>query len=81
MPDRPQKITFADMCEMSMGASGLLIYCSDYRCSHSQAISGDQWPEDVRLSDLESRGLLGLRQARRRRTGFGRASGVDPQSW
>ena len=32
---------------------GLLIYCSDYRCSHWIAISGDRWPDDVRLSDLE----------------------------
>ncbi len=29
------------------------VYCSDYRCSHSTAISGDRWPDDVRLSDLE----------------------------
>jgi hypothetical protein len=28
-------------------------YCADYRCSHSLAISGDAWPADVRLSDLE----------------------------
>jgi hypothetical protein len=32
---------------------GLLICCSDYRCSHWIAISGDRWPDDVRLSDLE----------------------------
>jgi hypothetical protein len=31
MPDRPQKITFADMCDM--GVRGILIYCSDYKCS------------------------------------------------
>jgi hypothetical protein len=24
-----------------------------YRCSHSIAISGDHWPDDVRLSDIE----------------------------
>ena len=45
MPDRPTKITFADMRDM--GVHGILIYCSDYRCSHSIAISGDQWPDDV----------------------------------
>jgi hypothetical protein len=28
---------------------------SDYRCSHWTAISGDRWPDDVRLSDLEPR--------------------------
>jgi hypothetical protein len=48
---RPQKITFADMRDM--GVRGLLIYCADYRCSHSTAISGDRWPDDVRLSDIE----------------------------
>ena len=53
MPDRPQKITFAEMREM--GVRGLLIYCADYRCSHSIAISGDAWPDDARLSDIEER--------------------------
>jgi hypothetical protein len=37
------------------GVRGPLIYCSDYHCSHWIAISGDQWPDDVRLSDLEPR--------------------------
>ena len=45
------KITFAEMRDM--GVRGLLIYCSDYKCSHSTAISGDRWPDDVRLSDIE----------------------------
>ena len=52
MPDRSQKITFAEMRES--GIHGLLVYCADYRCSHSIAISGDAWP-DVRLSDIEER--------------------------
>jgi len=34
---------------------GILIYCSDYKCSRSIAISADQWPDDVRLSDLGPR--------------------------
>jgi len=38
-----------------MGVRGLLIYCADYRCSHSIAISGDAWPDDARLSDIEER--------------------------
>jgi hypothetical protein len=29
--------------------------CSDYKCSHSIAISAEQWPDHVRLSDLEPR--------------------------
>ena len=32
MPDRPQKISFAQM--RNNGVRGLLIYCSDYKCSH-----------------------------------------------
>jgi hypothetical protein len=52
MLNRPQKITLAEM--RASGVRGLLIFCSDYRCSHSIAISGDQWPDEVRLSDLES---------------------------
>jgi hypothetical protein len=52
---RPTKITFADMRDM--GVRGLLIYCSDYRCSHSIAISADPWPDHIRLSDLEPRFL------------------------
>jgi len=38
-----------------MGVCGVLIYCADYRCSHSIAISGDAWPDDARLSDIEDR--------------------------
>ena len=53
--DRPQKITFADMRDM--GVRGLLIYCADYCCSHSLAISGDAWPDELRLSDLEPRSI------------------------
>ena len=49
----PQKITFAEMREM--GVRGVLVYCSDYHCSHSIAISAEQWADDVRLSDLEPR--------------------------
>jgi hypothetical protein len=48
--DRPQKITFADMRDM--GVRGLLISCADYCCSHSLAISGDAWPDELRLSEL-----------------------------
>ena len=48
-----QKITFAEM--RAAGVRGLLVYCSDYHCSHWTTISGDRWPDDVRLSDLEPR--------------------------
>jgi hypothetical protein len=47
------KITFAEL--RASGVRGLLIYCSDYHCSHWTAISGDRWPDDARLSDIEPR--------------------------
>jgi hypothetical protein len=37
------------------GVRGVLIYCADYRCNHSMAISADQWADDLRLSDIEDR--------------------------
>jgi hypothetical protein len=48
---RPQKIIFGEMRDM--GVRGVLICCSDYKCSHSTAVSADQWPDEVRLSDFE----------------------------
>ncbi len=36
------------------GVRGIVVYCSDYRCSHSTAMSGDVWPGDARLSDIEN---------------------------
>jgi hypothetical protein len=48
---RPQKITLGEM--RSSGVRGLLIYCADYHCSHWISMIADQWPDDVRLSDLE----------------------------
>jgi hypothetical protein len=48
---RERKITLGEMREM--GIRRFLVYCSDYRCSHSSEISADRWPDHVRLSDLE----------------------------
>ena len=53
----PQKITFAEMRDMDV--CGILIYCADYHCSHSIAITGDTWPDELRLSDLEPRFVCG----------------------
>jgi hypothetical protein len=50
---RPQKITFGEM--RSCGVQGVLIYCADYRCSHSVEMMADRWQDDIRLSDIESR--------------------------
>jgi hypothetical protein len=53
MPTRQQKITFGEM--RASGVRGVLIYCSDYKCSHSTAISADRRPDDIRLSYIELR--------------------------
>ena len=50
---RPMKITFGEMRES--GVDRILIYCADYKCSHSIEMSADRWPDDVRLSDIEPR--------------------------
>jgi len=36
-PTRPTKITFAEM--RTAGVRGVLVYCSDYKCSHATAIA------------------------------------------
>jgi hypothetical protein len=40
-----QKITLAEM--RAAGVRGLLVYCSDDRCSHHIAMSADRWPDDI----------------------------------
>jgi hypothetical protein len=37
------------------GPTGILVYCADYRCSHSIEMPADRWSDDVRLSDIEPR--------------------------
>jgi hypothetical protein len=53
MPDRSQKITFAEVRDM--GVRGPLIYRSDYNCSHLITMSGDRWPDDVAMSRFEGK--------------------------
>jgi len=53
---RPQKITFGEM-RSGGGPTGILVYCADYRCSHSIEMAAEHWADDVRLSDL-NRGLF-----------------------
>jgi len=48
-----QKITFAEM--RAAGVCGVLVCCSDYRCSHAMCLDADRWPDDIRLSDIEPR--------------------------
>ena len=44
-------MTFAEMRDM--GVRGSLVFCADCRCGDSIAVSGDRWPDDLRLSDIE----------------------------
>jgi hypothetical protein len=48
--NRP-KITFGEL--RSSGVRGILICCADFHYSHLIAMSADQWPDDLRLSDIE----------------------------
>ena len=55
---REQKITLgvtrsSGVQGRTSGIRGLLVYCADYKCAHSIAISAGQMPDEVRLSDLE----------------------------
>ena len=45
MIDRPVKITFERI--RNSGVRGTLVYCSDYKCSHSIATLPDQWPDGL----------------------------------
>jgi len=42
-------------CAQPAVRPAIMVYCADYRCSHSIAMRADQWPDDVRLSDIEPR--------------------------
>lgn len=47
----PQKITFGEMREE--GYSGIIVYCRDHKCSHSEHMSADRWPDDLRITEVE----------------------------
>lgn len=51
-----RKITLGQM--RSSGVRGLLVYCSDHKCSHKQVLEPamvDQWSDDMSLSEIEAR--------------------------
>jgi hypothetical protein len=50
---REQKITFGEMRES--GVSRVVVFCRDYRGSHSVQMDADYWPDNLRLSDVEER--------------------------
>ena len=53
MSHRPQKITFGEM--RASGVRRVIVYCSDYMCSHAIPMDAANWPDTVRLSDIEDR--------------------------
>jgi hypothetical protein len=60
------KITLGETRET--GVRDPIVFCADYKCSHNIKLAPavvDQWPDDLRLSDLEPRFVCRLQQARR----------------
>ena len=53
MVKRTQKITFGEM--RASGVRRVIVYCSDYMCSHAIPMDAANWPDSVRLSDIEDR--------------------------
>lgn len=54
MAGHGEKITLGEMRQS--GVRGLLVYCSDFRCSNWVQLSAedcDRWPDYVRLSQIE----------------------------
>jgi hypothetical protein len=50
---RGPSATFGEMRDS--GVRGILVYCADYHCSYSVAMSAEHRTDDVRLSDIEAR--------------------------
>jgi hypothetical protein len=59
-----KRITFGEM--RATGVRGILVYCSDYHCSHWVKLAAGRWPGQVRLSDIEDSFVHGMRPPRRR---------------
>jgi hypothetical protein len=51
--DYPTKITFGEMRET--GATRIIVFSKDYRCSHNVQMDALRWPDQVRISDVEAR--------------------------
>ncbi len=54
IPMRERKITLGEM-RSANSPRPLMVYCSDFNCSHSVVVDAAPWGDDVRLSDLEPR--------------------------
>jgi len=62
---RPRKITLGTM--RASGTRNVIVFCADYRCSHSTQISADRWPDDAAVRSRAAVPVSGVRPARRRR--------------
>jgi hypothetical protein len=49
---REQKITLGEK-RANNRRTRLIVYCSDFKCSHSVVVDAASWGDEVRLSDLE----------------------------
>jgi len=63
----------------SGGPTWLIVYCSDYKCAHSGAISAERWPDGIRLSYLETDAIEVDVPAIWPRCGSNRRAGTVPQ--
>jgi len=54
---RPQKINFAQM--RASGVTGVLVYCSDYRCGHWKQLNADLWPPVKATAAVQARASRG----------------------
>jgi hypothetical protein len=53
MTPRSQKITLGEMRES--GPTKLIAYCFNRKCNYHADSDASQWPDEVRISDLEER--------------------------
>lgn len=50
---RETKITLGEMRLTDVW--GLVVFCTDYKCSHSTKIDSGGWSDAIRISDIEPR--------------------------
>jgi hypothetical protein len=42
-------------CDRTTAPTLLIVYCSDFKCSHSIIVDAKPWSDEIRLADLEPR--------------------------
>jgi hypothetical protein len=53
---REQRITLGEM-RSDNGPRRLIVYCSNFECSHQVVVDADCWPDSLRLSEIEARSV------------------------